>query len=142
MLQMAAVAVVAAFGIVIVVHRAPDAASNNLPSGSGFTQVGREGPAFTISVPRSTVDDDEYLIKVAERVSSEEIKAGGSGQVSVMIWPDDAAVPKVPPTTEFDASMKTQTAGIFINPKLNIKHFIRFRDGATVTEKDFGRRTQ
>src|SRR5829696_335447 len=66
--------------------------------------------------------------------------AGGSNdpaQVGVMVWPDDVPVPKVPPTTEFDASMKTQAAGIFINPKLNIKHLIRFRDGATIAERDF-----
>ena len=79
-------------------------------------------------------------MKVAERLSSQEITAGGSGQISAMIWPDDVPVPKVPPTTELDASMKTQAAGVFINPKLNIKHLIRFRNGETVGEKDFGAR--
>jgi hypothetical protein len=59
-----------------------------------------------------------------------------------MIWPDDVQVPKEPPTTEFDASMKTQIAGIFINPKLNVKHMIRFRDGATISERDFGKPTR
>ena len=142
MLQMAAVAVVAGIGFGVVVRRSPDGASNNPAQGSGFMKVGREGAVFTVSVPRSKVSDDEYLIKVANGISAEEVKAGGSGQVSVMLWPDDVPVPKVPPTTEFDASMKTQAAGIFINPKLNIRHFIRFRDGATVAEKDFGARTQ
>jgi hypothetical protein len=59
-----------------------------------------------------------------------------------MVWPDDVAVPKEPPTTEFDASMKTQIAGIFINPKMNVKHLIRFKDGETVAERDFGRTLQ
>jgi hypothetical protein len=95
---------------------------------------------FTVSVPRSRVSDDEYLMKVAERLSSEEAKTGGSGQVSVMIWPDNVPVPRVPPTTELDASMKTQAAGIFVNPRLNIRHLIRFRDGVTITERDFGAR--
>ena len=103
-------------------------------------RVGREGPVFTVSVPRSKASDDDYLLQVAQRLSSEETKAGGSGQVSVMIWPDDVPVPKVPPTTELDASMKTQAAGIFINPKLNIRHLIRFRDGTTIAERDFGGR--
>ncbi len=79
-------------------------------------------------------------MKVAERLSSQEITAGGSGQISAMIWPDDVPVPKVPPATELDGSMKTQAAGVFINPKLNIKHLIRFRNGETVGEKDFGAR--
>jgi hypothetical protein len=107
-----------------------------------FTRVGRNGPVFTVSVPRPNAADDERLMRIAEQLSTEEIQAGGSGQISVMIWPDDVPVPKEPPTTEFDASMKTQIAGIFINPKLNVKHMIRFRDGATVSERDFGRPTR
>jgi hypothetical protein len=122
--------------------RSPAGGSNDPAQGGGFTQVGREGSTFTVSVPRAKASDDEYLLKVAERLSSDEVKAAGSGQVSVMVWPDDVPVPKVPPTTEFDASMKTQAAGIFINPKLNIKHFIRFRNGATVAERDFGAATK
>ena len=99
------VTVVAVIGIVlsVLMRRSPTGGSNDPTQGGGFTQVGREGSMFTVSVPRARVSDDEYLLKVAERLSSEEIKAGGSGQVSVMVWPDDVPVPKVPPTTEFDA---------------------------------------
>jgi hypothetical protein len=139
-LQMAAAVVVICVGLVLVVRRSPASGSAGPAQGSGFTRVGREGPVFTVSVPRSKASDDDYLMQVAQRLSSEETKAGGSGQVSVMIWPDDVPVPKVPPTTELDASMKTQAAGIFINPKLNIRHLIRFRDGATIAERDFGGR--
>jgi hypothetical protein len=139
-LQMAAAVVVICVGLVLVVRRSPAGVSAGPAQGSGFTRVGREGPVFTVSVPRSKASDDEYLIQVAQRLSSEETRAGGSGQVSVMIWPDDVPVPKVPPTTELDASMKTQAAGIFINPRLNIRHLIRFRDGATIAERDFGGR--
>jgi hypothetical protein len=139
-LQMAAAVVVICVGLVLVVRRAPAGGSTGPAEGSGFTRVGREGPVFTVSVPRSKASDDDYLLQVAQRLSSEETRAGGSGQVSVMIWPDDVPVPKVPPTTELDASMKTQAAGIFINPKLNIRHLIRFRDGATIAERDFGAR--
>lgn len=117
----------------------------SLPGGSdatGFTEVGRNGPVFTASVPRARVSDEDYLMKHAEQISAREAANGGSGQVSVMVWPDDVAVPKEPPTTEFDASMKTQAAGIFINPKLNIKHLIRFRDGQTISERDFGKKIQ
>jgi hypothetical protein len=110
--------------------------------GLTFTRVGRNGPVFTISVPRQNAGIDDQLMKIAEQLSAEEAQAGGSGQVSVMVWPDDVAVPKEPPTTEFDASMKTQVAGIFINPKLNVKHLIRFKDGATVSERDFGKPTR
>ena len=136
------VAVVAVFGVglSLLIRHSPAGGANDPAQGAGFTQVGREGSTFTVSVPRARASDDEYLLKVAERLSSEEIKAGGSGQVSVMVWPDDVPVPKVPPTTEFDASMKTQAAGIFINPRINIKHLIRFRDGATVAEREFGAR--
>jgi hypothetical protein len=136
------VTVVAAFGIVLslLMRHAPAGGSDDPAQGGGFTQVGREGATFTVSVPRARVSDDEYLLRVAERLSSEQVKEGGSGQVSVMVWPADVPVPKVPPTTEFDASMKTQAAGIFINPKLNVKHLIRFRDGATVAEREFGAR--
>jgi hypothetical protein len=139
-LQMAAAVVVICVGLVLVVRRSPASGSAGPAQGSGFTQVGREGPVFTVAVPRSKASDDEYLMQVAQRLSSEETRAGGSGQVSVMIWPDDVPVPKVPPATELDASMKTQAAGIFINPKLNIRHLIRFRDGVTIAERDFGAR--
>jgi hypothetical protein len=139
-LQMAAAVVVICVGLVLVVRRSPAGVSADPVEGSGFTRVGREGPVFTVSVPRARASDDEYLMKVAERLSSEEARAGSSGQVSVMIWPDDVAVPKVPPTTELDRSMKTQAAGIFINPKLHIRHLSRFRDGATIAERDFGAR--
>lgn len=105
---------------------------------SPFTRVGRNGSVFTISVPRARVNDDQYLLRAAEQLSQEEGRAGGSGQISVMIWPDDTEVPREPPATEFDASMKTQAAGIFINPTRNIKHMIRFKDGATVSEREFG----
>jgi hypothetical protein len=138
------VTVLAAFVIVlsVLMRHSPAGGSNDPAQGSGFTQVGREGSTFTVSVPPARVSDDEYLLKVAERLSSEQLKAGGSGQVSVMVWPDNVPIPKVPPTTELDASMKTQAAGLFINPKLNIKHLIRFRDGATVAEREFGARPQ
>jgi hypothetical protein len=139
-LQMTAAGVVICVGLVLVVRRSPAGGSADPAQGSGFTRVGREGPVFTVSVPRSKASDDDYLMQVAQRLSSEETRAGGSGQVSVMIWPDDVPVPKVPPTTELDASMKTQAAGIFINPKLNIRHLIRFRDGTTIAERDFGGR--
>jgi hypothetical protein len=135
---MAAAAVLIAAALVLVLRVAPGDGANDPARGTGFTEVGREGTVFTVSVPRARVADDQYLLKVAERLSAEAAKSGGSGQVSAMIWPDDAAVPKVPPTTEFDASMKTQAAGVFVNPKLNIKHLIRFRDGVTVAEKEFG----
>jgi hypothetical protein len=136
------VTALAALGIVLslLMRHSPAGGSNDPSQGGGFTPVGREGSTFTVSVPRARVPDDEYLVRVADRLSSEQVKSGGSGQVSVMVWPDDVPVPKTPPTTEFDASMKTQAAGIFINPKLNIKHLIRFRDGATVAERDFGAR--
>ena len=138
-LQMVTVAAVIGIVLSVLLRHSP-AGSDDPAQGGGFTPVGREGSVFTVSVPRVRASDDEYFLKVAERLSAEEVKAGGSGQVMVMIWPDDVPVPKVPPTTEFDASMKTQAAGIFINPKLNIKHLIRFRDGATVAERDFGAR--
>ena len=137
---MAAAVVVICIGIVLVVRRSPAGVSGGPAEGSGFTRVGREGQVFTVAVPRSKASDDEYLMQVAQRLSSEETRAGGSGQVSVMIWPDDVPVPKVPPATELDASMKTQAAGIFINPKLNVRHLIRFRDGVTIAERDFGAR--
>ena len=140
LLQMVTVTAVIAIVLSVLMRYSPTGGSNDPAQGVGFTRVGREGSAFTVSIPRPRASDDEYLMKVAERVSLDEVKAGGSGQVSVMVWPDDVPVPKVPPTTEFDASMKTQAAGIFINPKLNIKHLIRFRDGETVAEREFGAR--
>jgi hypothetical protein len=138
MLQMVTVAAVIGIVLSVLMRHSPTGGSNDPAQNVGFTQVGREGSTFTVSIPRARAADDEYLLKVAERLSSEEVKAGGSGQVSVMVWPDDVPVPKVPPTTEFDGSMKTQAAGIFINPKLKIKHLIRFRDGETVAEREFG----
>ena len=107
-----------------------------------FKQVGRNGPVFTVSVPRERAEDEDYLMKVAQQISDDERKTGASGQVSVMVWPDDVPVPKEPPTNEFDASMKTQAAGIFINPTMNIKHMIRFKNGDTVAERDFGKPTK
>jgi hypothetical protein len=141
-MQMAAAVVVICVGLVVIVRRSPTGVPADPAQGSGFTRVGRDGPVFTVSVPLSRVSDDEYLMKVAERLSSEEARAGGVGQVSVLIWPDNVPVPRVPPTTELDASMKTQAAGIFINPRLNIRHLIRFRDGVTIAERDFGARTR
>jgi hypothetical protein len=136
-LFVAAVVVVAAVGLGLIVRSrvTPAGESGNATT---FTPVGRNGPVFTISVPKALVGDDQYLLRAAEQLSSDEVKAGGSGQISVMVWPDDTPVPKEPPTTELDASMKTQAAGIFINPKRNIKHMIRFKDGATVSEREFG----
>jgi hypothetical protein len=107
-----------------------------------YTQVGRNGPVFTVSVPRARATDEDYLMRVAQQISDEERKAGASGQVSVMVWPDNVPVPREPPTTELDASMKTQAAGIFINPAMNIKHLIRFNNSETVSERDFGRPTR
>jgi hypothetical protein len=135
-LQMLVVAFVVAVGIAVAFRSRVGPADSS--GNASFTRVGRNGPVFTISVPRARVADDQYLLRVAEQLSAEEVQAGGSGQISVMIWPDDAAVPKEPPSTEFDASMKTQAAGIFINPKRNIQHMIRFKDGATVAEQEFG----
>ena len=139
-LQVAAVAVAIAAGLALVVLlRAPRAGgTGSAANAAPFTRVGRNGPVFTVAVPRARVSDDQYLLRIAEQLSSEEIQAGGSGQISVMVWPDDVPVPKEPPATEFDASMKTQAAGIFINPKRGIKHMIRFRDGATLSEHEFG----
>jgi hypothetical protein len=107
-----------------------------------FTRVGQNGPVFTVSVSPAKASDDEYLMRIAEQLSAEQSQSGGSGQVSVMVWPNDVPVPKEPPTTEFDASMRTQIAGIFVNPTRNIKHLIRFKEGATVLEKDFGAKTR
>jgi len=128
------VAVVAALALALaVVLRAPRARSDR----PAFTRVGQNGMIYTISVSRANVDNDQYLIRIADQLSDEVVKAGGSGQISVMIWPDDVPVPREPPTTEFDASMKTQAAGIFINPARHIKHLIRFRNGDTIAERDF-----
>ena len=134
-LQMAGVAVAIGIGLILVLR------SSSVPPAEQsvqFTRVGQNGPVHTVSVPRARAGDDEYLMRVADQLSAESAKLGGSGQISVMVWPDDVAVPKEPPTTEFDATMKTQIAGIFINPGRNIKHLIRFRDGATISERDFG----
>ena len=127
-----------AAGVLIRTSRSTGGASGPV----AFTQVGRNGPVFTVSVPRARSEDEDYLMKVAQQISDGEKKTGASGQVSVMVWPDTVPVPKEPPTNEFDASMKTQAAGIFINPTLNIKHIIRFRDGNTVAERDFGKPTR
>jgi hypothetical protein len=107
-----------------------------------FTRVGQNGPVFTVSVSPEKASDDGYLMRIAEQLSAEQTQSGGSGQVSVMLWPNDVPVPKEPPTTEFDASMRTQLAGIFVNPTRNIKHLIRFKEGVTVLEKDFGAKTR
>jgi hypothetical protein len=139
MLQMSAIVIAIGVAVGLLVRTARDRSSD--PT-SGFKQVGRNGPVFTVSVPKPRIADEEYLMKIAEQLSTQDVQAGASGQVSVMVWPDDVPVPKEPPTTEFDASMKTQVAGIFINPKLNIKHLIRFRDGQTVSERDFGKKVQ
>ena len=135
-LQLVAVVIAAGVGAGMLLRARGSGSSN--PAG-GFTQVGRNGPVFTVSVARSRIADEEFLMKIAEQLSAQDVQSGASGQVSVMVWPDDVAVPKEPPTTEADASMKTQAAGIFINPKLNVKHMIRFRDGETIAERDFGR---
>ena len=140
-LRMAIVVIVAGAAVGLLVRRsAPGPASSDAVG--GFKQVGRNGPVFTVSVPPAKAADEEYLMKIAEQLSAQDAQTGASGQVSVMVWPDNVPVPKEPPTTEFDASMKTQIAGIFINPKLNVKHLIRFKDGQTVSERDFGRKVQ
>jgi len=132
-------AVVVAAGLMLILRSGRPPASGSGASGdTPYTRVGRNGSVYTVSVPRARAADDQYLLQVAQQLSAEEVQAGGSGQISVMIWPDDVTVPKEPPTTEFDASMRTQAAGIFINPKRDIKHMIRFRDGATVSEREFG----
>jgi hypothetical protein len=138
---MAAVVIVigAAVGLLVRTSRPGDGSGSRAAE---FKQVGRNGPVFTVSVPPGKTADEEYLMKIAEQLSAQDMQAGASGQVSVMIWPDNVAVPKEPPTTEFDASMKTQIAGVFINPKLNVKHLIRFKDGDTVAERDFGKKIQ
>src|SRR5271154_2460886 len=86
--HIAVLVLVVCIGLVLAGRRAPTVAATDPAQGGGFTRVGREGPVFTVSVPRSRASDDEYLMKVAERLSSEEARTGGSGQVSVMIWPD------------------------------------------------------
>jgi hypothetical protein len=139
MLQLSAVVIAIGIAVGLLVRTSRDRSSD--PTG-GFKQVGRNGPVFTVSVPKSKIADEEYLMRIAGQLSAQDAQAGASGQVSVMVWPDDVQVPREPPTTEFDASMKTQVAGIFINPKLNIKHLIRFRDGQTVSERDFGKKIQ
>jgi hypothetical protein len=139
-LRMALVVVVVGAAVGLLVRRSgSESGSNDV---SGFKQVGRNGPVFTVSVPPAKAADEEYLMRIAEQLSAQDARAGASGQVSVMIWPDNVPVPKEPPTTELDASMKTQAAGVFINPKLNVKHLIRFKDGQTVSERDFGRKVQ
>jgi hypothetical protein len=133
--QLASAAFIIAVAVALVV-RAP---RSRTATAAAFTRVGRNGPIFTVAVPGSSAGDDRYLLSVAEQLSNEEIKAGASGQISVMIWPEGVTVPKDPPSTEFDPSMKTQIAGVFINPTLHIKHLIRFRDGDTVGEKEYGK---
>jgi hypothetical protein len=140
-LRMAIVVVVLGAAVGLLVRRSGSGTGSSDAVG-GFKQVGRNGPVFTVSVPPAKTADEEYLMKIAEQLSAQDVQTGASGQVSVMVWPDNVPVPKEPPTTEFDASMKTQIAGIFINPKLNVKHLIRFKDGQTVSERDFGRKVQ
>lgn len=137
-----AVAGVVIAGLAAGVLIRPSSSGAGPGGGAAFKQVGRSGPVFTVSIPRAKAEDETYLMSVALQLSDGEVKAGGSGQISVMIWPEDVAVPKEPPTNEFDASMKTQAAGIFINPAMNIKHLIRFKDGNTVSERDFGKPTR
>jgi hypothetical protein len=134
-------AAVAIVGIAVVtVFLSSKSAGPNGPI--EFTRVGQNGPVFTVSVSPAKASDDEYLVRIAEQLSAEQTQSGGSGQVSVMVWPNDVPVPNEPPTTEFDASMRTQVAGIFVNPTRNIKHLIRFKEGVTVLEKDFGAKTR
>jgi hypothetical protein len=140
-LRMTIVVIVAGAAVGLLVRRSAPGPESSATVGE-FKQVGRNGPVFTVSVPPAKTADEEYLMKIAEQLSAQDVQAGASGQVSVMVWPDNVPVPKEPPTTEFDASMKTQIAGIFINPKLNVKHLIRFKDGQTVSERDFGRKIQ
>jgi hypothetical protein len=137
-----AVAAVVAAGVAagILIRSSRSTEGTNGPV--AFKQVGRNGPVFTVSVPRARAEDEDYLMSIAQQISDEEKKTGASGQVSVMVWPDDVQVPTEPPTNEFDASMKTQAAGIFLNPAMNIKHMIRFKNGNTVAERDFGKPTQ
>src|SRR5262245_6612766 len=137
--QMAAAVIVVGVGVGIVLRSSRSVGEGATPE---FTEVGREGMVFTVSVPKSRAADEEYLIRVAEQLSARDVNAGASGQISVMIWPDDVKVPKQPPTTEFDASMRTQAAGVFINPSKNIKHIIRFKDGQQVAEREFGKQVQ
>jgi hypothetical protein len=141
LLQMALIVIVIAAAVSLLMRSSVRNQTADGPA-TGFKEVGRNGPIFTVSVPASRAADEQYLMKVAEQLSARDVQAGASGQVSVMIWPDNVTVPKEPPTTELDASMKTQAAGIFINPKLNVKHLIRFKDGQTVAERDFGRKVQ
>jgi hypothetical protein len=136
------VAVIGAAVGLLVRTSGPGSGSGSSGAGVVFKQVGRNGPVFTVAVPPARAADEEYLMKIAEQLSAKDVQAGASGQVSVMVWPDNVPVPKEPPTTEFDASMKTQIAGVFVNPKLNVKHLIRFKDGQTVSERDFGRKVQ
>ncbi len=138
LLMAAAVAIIAVAVVTLFL-------SSTSPARNGpveFTRVGQNGPVFTVSVSPAKASDDEYLMRIAEQLSAEQTQSGGSGQVSVMVWPNDVPVPKEPPTTEFDASMRTQIAGIFVNPTRNIKHMIRFKEGATVLEKEFGAKTR
>ena len=137
-----AVAVVVAAGVAAGILIRSSRSTEGTSGPVAFQQVGRNGPVFTVSVPRARTEDEDYLMRIAQQISDEEKKTGASGQVSVMIWPDDVQVPKEPPTNEFDASMKTQAAGIFINPAMNIKHMIRFKNGNTVSERDFGKPTR
>ena len=137
-----AVAAVVIAGVVAGVLIRGSRSSGGAGAPVTFKQMGRNGPVFTVSVPRARSEDEDYLMKVARQISDEEKKIGASGQVSVMIWPDDVPVPTEPPTNEFDASMKTQAAGIFINPTMNIEHMIRFKNGDTVAERDFGKPTR
>jgi hypothetical protein len=134
-------AVAAAIAIALLVRARPPS-SKGTSGQVSFTRVGQSGAVFTVTVPRDRANDDEYLMRVAELLSAEDRQVGGSGQISVMVWPDGVPVPREPPSTEFDPSMKTQVAGIFINPARNIKHVIRFRDGETIAERDFGTPTR
>jgi hypothetical protein len=142
MLQLAALVIAAGIGVGLLVRSSRLGGAAPAVQAGSFTQVGRNGPVFTVSVPKAKAADEEYLMNIAEQLSAKEVQTGASGQISVMVWPDDVETPKTPPTTEFDASMKTQAAGIFVNPKLNVRHLIRFNNGETVSERDFGKKIQ
>ena len=65
LITMAGVAVAAAIGVVLLVRSRGGADGAGAAS---FTRVGRNGPVFTIAVPRARVADDRYLLRVAEQL--------------------------------------------------------------------------
>src|SRR5207253_10251408 len=95
----AGVLITSDYDFVFIAFRRPGvrgaSTSNRGPSEPAvFKQVGRDGPVFTVSVPRARSEDEDYLVKVAQQISDEEKNLGASGQVSVMIWHDDVPVPQ------------------------------------------------